>query len=681
MKSFEERQRVLVQLLADATAPVGLEQIQRRLDCSRRTVYYLVSRTNDELAEAGFGHISNKRGQGWYLADSQKKRVISLLDDKRVDAFLSPNDRLSYLGCWLQYPSEPVHVETIMRTLDVSRNTVFGDLKKLKAEFEGYDLSLEFDPTRGYFVVGKGLSKRAVLMHHLKRLLRSVPYDKLHFLDVARAADYNERLSEISEKTSNGLGEQDALSIGCMLAIIVDAQEPFDCSFLELAELKKTDEFQLVQRFFSDLNDYERLYLSVQLLGSRAGRLAQVEETADDIRLFELAQRISNLFERVARCEFVEKDGLVNSLFMHFKLSAYYYRLSIQIINPFERRVQENYPDLYRLVSDICEDNKELFPFPLLDGEKAYVAMHFGGHLRLAEGQFYRKVRVLVVCPSGIATSRLLSREIEALYSNVTVVAIATVNGIEEYRNRIDFIVSTIPIKSDIPWLRVSPLLSARDKARIASMMALNFRSYEIGGEQIESLLGLISRYVPADRLDAMKRDVYAYLQHGGSFIEMADEHGMSLADVLSPDDVIIEHMGLDWRTAIRHASESLLRDRVITDRYIGAMIDLVEENGPYIVLRNGVAIAHAQPSEGVMSFGISLLVSSENIPFDEGCSVRLLFVLASPEPEAHLHMLREIMALAKAPSCLDEICRQGRSDHVCEVVTRFITEWTDAAE
>ena len=522
-------------------------------------------------------------------------------------------------------------------------------------------------------VVGQGLSKRAALMHHLKRIITHVPCSKLKFLNAERVAEFHDRLQAIARETSNGLDEQDALTVACLLSIVLDVPEPFNCTFLELAELKKTDEYQLVQRYFADLNDYERLYLAVQLLGSRVGRFAQVEEADTDIRLFELAQHVVNLFEHVARCNFVEKDSLVNSLFMHFKLSVYYYRLSVQVFNPFERRVRESYPDLYRLVSDICEENRALFPFPVLDSEKAYIAMHFGGHLRLSEGQFYCKVRVLVVCASGIATSRLLSREIESLYSNVTVVAISTIEGIEEYRNRVDFIVSTIPIKSDIPWLRVTPPLSSRDKARIASMMALSFRSYAIGGEQVESLLGLVARYVPADRMDALKRDVYNYLQRGGSFIEMADECKISLADALSPNEVLITSDKLSWRAAIHRAAEPLLAAGAVDGAYIDAMIGLVEKNGPYIVLRNGVAIAHAKASDGVAAFGVSLLVNKSGILFEEDRVVRLLFVLASPEPEKHLHLLREIMALSKAGSCLDEICLQERSDRVCECIARFI--------
>lgn len=67
---------------------------------------------------------------------------------------------------------------------------------------------------------------------------------------------------------------------------------------------------------------------------------------------------------------------------MHFKLTLYYYKLSIHIANPLKKQVKENYPDLYEVVRTVCDKFREIAPFPISDGEIIYITMHFGGHLK-----------------------------------------------------------------------------------------------------------------------------------------------------------------------------------------------------------------------------------------------------------------------------------------------------------
>ena len=667
-----ERRSSLIKMLLESPSPVGLVQLQRRLGCSRRTVYYLISQLNEEFSDGGLGFIHNKRGEGWYLTEEQKYQILHVLLDGKDDLHLSADDRLCYITCWLQFPADQVNIETIERHLGVSRNTVFNDLKRLRSQIGRYGLSLMYEPRRGYMVVGEELSKRAVLMHCLSRLLQSVPYERLAFLDVGLTLDYLSRLQCIARQTDGRLERQDITAIACLMSVIVRSTGRFDCSFLELSELKKLDEYKLVQQFFPELDEYERIYLSVQLLGSRSGRFAQIEESEDDIRLFELAQKIVNFFECVTRCELDEKSSLVNSLFMHFRLSTYYYRLSIQMANPFVLHIRESYPDLYRLVSEACEEYEDLFPFPLLDDEKAYVAMHFGGHLRLSDTQPVGHARVLVVCPSSIATSKLLSREIENICPNVDIVGVTTVDLIEEYRGRVDFIISTTPLDCDIPWLRVSPLLTERDKARIATIAPLGHR---MDGPD-EGLLNLISHYVPPERMDDLRRDLNAFFQGEGRSLRVGSGYGLGISDVLGLDDIVISQEALDWKASVLLASNPLLRDGVVTVDYVEAMVGLVEEMGPYVVLRNGVAIAHAAPSKGAFSLGLSLLVSELPIHFGEGRDVHLLFVLASPEPESHLKILHEIMMLSKCSGALPEIVSAETPELVLGLLRRFFQRY-----
>lgn len=671
MSNFDNHQKEFLNILLGANSPIHLTQLQQQLNMSRRTIYYIVNKVNEELVYHNLITVQNRRGQGYYLHEKQKAQIKKLLEEEATE-FLRPKERVYYVICWLLYPQELVYVETMMQRLDISRNSVFNDLKQVKNELQHYDINLEFDIKKGYSINVKTFNRRAILLYYLKLLLHKVHYRNLHFLNSSEVEVFYNRLLKISSDMGNEYDSENLLSLACLLCIVHYVNEQFDFSLMELRDLGETDELQLIDEAFQDFNVHERLYLTVHLLGSKAGDALNVQDDENDIRLFELAQRMADTFERLACIHLVDKNGLINSLYLHFKLSMYYHRLSIQIVNPLMKEVKENYTDLYQLVRMICNDKIDDFPFPVMDSEIVYITMHFGGHLKQGGGNFYRRIRVLVVCPSGISTSTLLRREIEDLYSNVVVVASTTANNIEEFEDDIDFIVSTVNIKSEVPWIKVNAILSNDDKSRIASLMMLNFETYEMEGEQVNGLFDILRKYVPEQQMENMKHDVFQYLRQGNVIVKIEEQKQFRIFDVLKAEDIIITNKDYTWKKAIHEASIPLLKKNIIKEKYIQAMIDLLEDYGPYIVLQNKVAIAHANPERGANVMGLSLLLNKKDILFEDDVKVRFLFVLSNPEQNKHLHLLRDIMLLSSNIKILEEIANISDSSMILEKLKVF---------
>ena len=269
--------------------------------------------------------------------------------------------------------------------------------------------------------------------------------------------------------------------------------------------------------------------------------------------------------------------------------------------------------------------------------------MHFGGHQRKMRSKYYAPIRVLVVCPSGISTSTLLKKEVEDLYANVTVVAATTANNIYQYDGEIDFIVSTIDLDTNIPWIKVNAILEKEDKAKIASMISMNVETYQLNGENLNGLFSILGKYVNEGQMENLRRDIYEYFRNGHYVVETKENDQLRLKDILTIDNVIRVNKNIVWKEAIRIASEPLLITKSITSKYVQAMIDLVEEHGAYIVLKNKIAIAHAKPEEGANRLNVSLLINRKKIYFDEKIGVHFLFVLSSPNPKAHLQILKDI--------------------------------------
>ncbi|WP_314775292.1 PTS sugar transporter subunit IIA [uncultured Solobacterium sp.] len=640
---LEKSQKDLLYLLLKQEEETSLTKIQSELHISRRTVYYNVNKLNEFLFGFGINPVNNRRGEGYYLTEEQKKVIQEVIEIEQSVYNLTPDERVQYLVCWLMYPKEKVFIEDIIVAFDISRNSVFNDLKVVKSAIEKYDLSLEFDLKNGYSIAGQVFGKRALLLYYLKILLKKLSYKSIDFLNAIEVEDFYARLQRISLNMRNEYDGFNLLAIACVLNIVHFVDERFDFSILELRDLENTDELRMIDQYFEDLNVHERLYLTIHLLGSKASSVIHIENGQKDIQLFELAQHLVELFERQTLIELSEKNELVNSLYMHFKLSMYYYQLSIQISNILLEAVKINYESLYQLIKSICESIQDEFPFILTDSEISYITMHFGGHQRKMRSKYYAPIRVLVVCPSGISTSTLLKKEVEDLYANVTVVAATTANNIYQYDGEIDFIVSTIDLDTNIPWIKVNAILEKEDKAKIASMISMNVETYQLNGENLNGLFSILGKYVNEGQMENLRRDIYEYFRNGHYVVETKENDQLRLKDILTVDNVIRVNKNVVWKEAIKIASEPLLITKSITSKYVQAMIDLVEEHGAYIVLKNKIAIAHAKPEEGANRLNVSLLINRKKIYFDEKIGVHFLFVLSSPNPKAHLQILKDI--------------------------------------
>jgi PTS system ascorbate-specific IIA component len=96
-----------------------------------------------------------------------------------------------------------------------------------------------------------------------------------------------------------------------------------------------------------------------------------------------------------------------------------------------------------------------------------------------------------------------------------------------------------------------------------------------------------------------------------------------------------------DREAAIRASGELLVASGRVTPEYIEQMIAAVAEFGPYIVIAPGIALAHARPSEAVLSTGLSLAVLAEPVEFgSHNDPVRLVFALAAKDHDGHLEVL-----------------------------------------
>ncbi len=131
-------------------------------------------------------------------------------------------------------------------------------------------------------------------------------------------------------------------------------------------------------------------------------------------------------------------------------------------------------------------------------------------------------------------------------------------------------------------------------------------------------------------------------------------------------DRVLVGASARDWVEAVRLAGELLVRDGVVEERYVEAMVRVTEELGPYAVIAPGVAMPHARPEDGAREVGLSLVVLREGVNFGSpNDPVYVVIGFAAKDKTSHLRVLRQLAEFLSESDVIEELKRIGSEDEL----------------
>jgi len=133
------------------------------------------------------------------------------------------------------------------------------------------------------------------------------------------------------------------------------------------------------------------------------------------------------------------------------------------------------------------------------------------------------------------------------------------------------------------------------------------------------------------------------------------------------------------WEESIREAGALLENEKFISKEYIDKMVNIVKEYGPYIVVFENVALAHAQAGTGVFQTGASLITLHNPVVFGnpDNDPVSIVIALASVNHSNHLQFLRTIMD-AFSKGAKEEILEASSEEKIIELFNQYSEENED---
>lgn len=624
---------------------VSILELAKKLNVSRRSIYYDLNKINEWCEEHDIPMIFVERSKGLYLTKVQREKIhpLIVLSDVTYTVY-QPQERVAIIICQLMAQSYPSFIDSLSNLCDVSRNTVFNDLKSVRKKLEKYGLSLVFETHVGYSIEGSIMRKRAVFLYYLEILL---PFIKQKVFDHQKVVEFYHRkkvdelyrrLKRIEEKLKTSYVQGVLTSLATLLYVIMRKEDVIDLEDVDIHEISRSSEFSIVQAEFTELSLHEQIYLAMHFLGSRVQVAAKTSVNGE---ILEMANELVDRFEKLACINFESRDQLISMLAHHLNMSIYRYQYGIQLGNPLMEDIRKSYADLYDITAKAVMSLKKNLGYPIAPSEIAYITMHFGGFLKRRNASNF--ARVLIVCPNGISTANMLASEVESLHPSIEVVDIVGAEEIASYYGKIDFIISTVDVNAFVPVIRVNPIISEEDRIRILSRVVSESTKQKPAQITMEKVLKIVGPYLGDEQFEKVQMELSSLFNQLPSNVNT--EYSIRLFDVLTQEYIQVKKRVSTWQEALEIASKPLLESHRISTNYIGKMIENVVEYGPYIVIAPYLALGHALPTDGVMSLGVSLLKLEEDVFFDDR-PVSVVMILAPIDKRSHLGIMKDILRL-----------------------------------
>lgn len=146
------------------------------------------------------------------------------------------------------------------------------------------------------------------------------------------------------------------------------------------------------------------------------------------------------------------------------------------------------------------------------------------------------------------------------------------------------------------------------------------------------------------------------------------------LQELLSADHIRVDIVCRDWKDAIWKSAEILLNKKYIDEKYIYAMINNIEKNGPYIVIAPGFALPHESIDKGTFKVGMSLIRLAEGVNFgaEELDPVKFVCCLSAIDSITHLKAFFNLINLLTLKEFRDDLSIAGSATEIFDIIKRY---------
>jgi len=673
---LDERSNLILKRVV-SNPGISNAELERKYHLSRRQISYSFTKINDWLKSNNYPKIQRTNG-GKFIIDPLLMELFAEKVEHSAGSYIpSEKERAQLVVLMLLGSEEELSLLHFSSSLSVSKNTVLRDMKYTQKIVNGYHLEIIYSRMHGYDIVGSEWNKRKLLIEVLRTVYDMYQGETYIQAYTGISREEIQRLKEQMEKVEKRLALQFIdqkikllpYTIAILLKRIKKGNLIKDSYHIDYEELSDTKEFEAAEILIEDaacIPKEERLFITLQLLTSNvlSSQFLREEET------LELKSSLKNslaLFEKKACITFKEKEKLLQKLVLHMKPA--YYRIKYQLTTNYSiiEKVSEEFEAIHYIVKDSLKPFETYIGCSIPESEVMFITVFIGGHLINSGETIQLKKRAVVVCPNGVSISHLMEHTLRDLFPEFYFYEALSIREFEQSKAEFDMVFSPVTVQTSKHLFIVEQFISDFQKLQLRQRVIQTIFGLNTSVVNIEQLISVIEKYAKVDQKSQLQKALQDYFSLQ-ILNETSKNQEYSLADLITPETIVLRDQVESWKEAISIAAAPLLHKGVITEAYIDKMQEQYPSMSPHIELRLNVAIPHASPEDGVQAVGMSLLKLKEGLLCGEQ-KVHFIVVIAAIDKKKHLNAMLQLMKLAEMNGVINEMKQLNEKYKIYEII------------
>lgn len=658
----------ILEALMSGDGKAGISDLSVSLGVSKRTLLYNLKKLNDALRQNGLPQVTASENSLHLDCSGCGEIRERLLGSKGAAYILSAEERKALILLSAGLIGQNVTVDWLCSFMEVSKNTVLGDVAGLKRELMEPGIQMISRARQGYHIQGDELTIRYCIYEYLSRIgteHTKAMADRILFTAVEARTGKKFEKDEIfstvygvikqAESCVMGKYNHDSLAELAYYVLLILCRSGHGSLYISDECLKSSKEFEAAGDILQSLGEAglmipmeECPYLAAILLGSK--RYSYHEIAAQSmVDLGAFAGELIDTFETKACVRFGNRGQRIDQFLVHLRPMYYRLKYHVKVRNQYADEIRTVYSGIYDLTLSSVRAIEGRYGLSVPADEIAYICVYFASWLKQQRTGRWTGARcILIVCGAGIGTSLLLRQQI------TDILGMGYRYETKDFREsavsdtlRYDMVVTTV----DLPYhsdkiLKVNPILTARQKEKL---LAWSFSGS--GGDEllarVEQVIAVAEQYATINNRSKLAINLRRYFENNGEPQEMP-----RLWDVLTEPMVRVCGHPLDERRAVAYACEALLSAGLVDAGYAGSVWEIIDRMGLYSEIIPGVLLAHAHPSSEVNGVGLSLTVFPGRVQFEKWeKDIAVIATLCAVDNQSHSLVLHDLIRLLEDDS------------------------------
>lgn len=474
-------EKQIINVFIKCNRVVTAETLALELNVSKKTIYRRIRKINDLSSKE---IIQSSIGQGFKLDYDEYLKLVK----RNIKIDDNSERKMEVIFTLLLHYPDWICLDSIYKQLYVSSETLKRDIHQIKEYLSDQNLVLKKEGSL-VAIEGSDIRVRQLILEMTqtqKFLLDDQFKIRVDMIDCDDLNFITKQMMYLDEKLQKNIPYPYNENIFSHLYILLarykknTAENRLDYTdeFIEnLAIMQKNAHlYQLSQTIVSNISCYikqpiyedEVFYLFQYLFSARVDSVKEKKAKQDgSVRIY--LEKVYQLYMEKNIGKLIS-EKIKEDMFDHFEMMLYRVTNGIAIKNNLLSDIKREYKDLHDSLTEIICEVFSPMGIDVSQDEIGFLTIYFAKFIE----KRVDKIRILVVCSSGVGTSELLKVKLEKIFTNIVIVDVLSVNQFTKYINfdefkAIDLVVTTIHLDETygIPSVLVNAIFTLADKKNL----------------------------------------------------------------------------------------------------------------------------------------------------------------------------------------------------------------------